>query len=672
MRIVNRSFSIGFVSLWVSLGLILFSSLTGAQEYPEMSIYEIQSNMQEGTDISIHLGDTLTVTGIVTSRSGLFYAGSNGVSYYMQDEDHDEYGGILVYHPEASSTDPVFEGDKVQIVALVDEYEYNDIHMTELRIVPEIPTQFVGFEDPPDPFGLTCADIDTVNGTLVGEPYEGMLAEFTDITYVGANTYDNWRLECNDGSGTIWVMIRSDSLPDADEFTQTEGVQIESIKGLVYHRFDNYFLLPRYETDITFFGSSPLISGVSHSPEMPTPGDQVTILASIIDPNGEIESATLTYTVDGGGRIEEPMTEGTNNQYSATIPAQPGQSVITYYIYAVDNDGEEGYGPSGAPEETFSYTVSLPAEATVADVQQTTDPGDDNTFPSPLVGELVVVDVIAMTDHVSVSNGFYAFDSQANRDGEWLGLYIYDNGDFDPVVGSQVRLTGLVLEYNGITELDMTISNADMEVVNPGSGDIPPPFTVSAQDIAYDDISGASEQYEGLYVRIQDLTITDLSENDFTVTDDSGGEALINRDRLINQDFEPVIDGTITSIQGFLHYAYGSYQIYLGDVQTVGIEDDETLGIPTTYSLDQNYPNPFNPVTTIQYQLPRAGQTTLKIYNITGQLVKTLVDRKEDAGYKSVPWNGLNDGDQPTSSGIYFYQLKADGETATGKMILMK
>jgi len=88
---------------------------------------------------------------------------------------------------------------------------------------------------------------------------------------------------------------------------------------------------------------------------------------------------------------------------------------------------------------------------------------------------------------------------------------------------------------------------------------------------------------------------------------------------------------------------------------------------PRAFALEQNYPNPFNPSTAIAYDLPSESHVTLKVYNMLGQEVATLVDNQSSAGRHTVTWNA---GSQP--SGIYFYRLTAAGATATGKMVLLK
>ncbi len=90
--------------------------------------------------------------------------------------------------------------------------------------------------------------------------------------------------------------------------------------------------------------------------------------------------------------------------------------------------------------------------------------------------------------------------------------------------------------------------------------------------------------------------------------------------------------------------------------------------IPKTYSLQQNFPNPFNPVTKIRFELPSAGNVTLKVYNSLGQIVNTLVNNEyTSAGIKEVSFNAAN-----MPSGVYFYSLESGNFSQTKKMMLVK
>ena len=97
--------------------------------------------------------------------------------------------------------------------------------------------------------------------------------------------------------------------------------------------------------------------------------------------------------------------------------------------------------------------------------------------------------------------------------------------------------------------------------------------------------------------------------------------------------------------------------------------------IPSSYSLCQNYPNPFNPVTKIKfdlaprtpYPLSRGEMVTLKVYDILGKEIQTLVNEQLQPGSYEVTFDGSN-----LPSGIYFYQLKTGDFTATKKLVLLK
>jgi len=103
----------------------------------------------------------------------------------------------------------------------------------------------------------------------------------------------------------------------------------------------------------------------------------------------------------------------------------------------------------------------------------------------------------------------------------------------------------------------------------------------------------------------------------------------------------------------------------------VGIGDDQPQ-IPAEFSLQQNYPNPFNPSTSIKYALKENANVTLKIYNMLGQEVKTLVSANQAAGFKEVAWDGTNNSGAKVASGIYIYRLEANNFVASHKMLLMK
>jgi len=102
------------------------------------------------------------------------------------------------------------------------------------------------------------------------------------------------------------------------------------------------------------------------------------------------------------------------------------------------------------------------------------------------------------------------------------------------------------------------------------------------------------------------------------------------------------------------------------DGQASGITAEKTI-IPKTPVLEQNYPNPFNPGTTIKFQIPNSNYVTLKVYNLAGQEIATLVQRNLEAGVHTAQFNVSN-----LSSGVYYYRLQTPGFTQVRKMMIVK
>ena len=99
---------------------------------------------------------------------------------------------------------------------------------------------------------------------------------------------------------------------------------------------------------------------------------------------------------------------------------------------------------------------------------------------------------------------------------------------------------------------------------------------------------------------------------------------------------------------------------------------EATDGMPTEFGLNQNYPNPFNPTTSISFAMPKDGHVLLQVYDVTGALVKTLVDQTMRAGNMQAAWDGTNLSGNKVASGVYLYRMAAGDFVAAKKMVLMK
>ncbi|MGD8777840.1 MAG: FG-GAP-like repeat-containing protein [Ignavibacteria bacterium] len=105
---------------------------------------------------------------------------------------------------------------------------------------------------------------------------------------------------------------------------------------------------------------------------------------------------------------------------------------------------------------------------------------------------------------------------------------------------------------------------------------------------------------------------------------------------------------------------------------TVEISFINSQTLPAEFELFQNYPNPFNPTTAIQYSMPETGLVSLRIYNLLGQEVKTLVSKEQTAGVYNVQWNGENNVGQKVTSGIYIYRIESGKFVDSKKLVLLK
>jgi hypothetical protein len=133
------------------------------------------------------------------------------------------------------------------------------------------------------------------------------------------------------------------------------------------------------------------------------------------------------------------------------------------------------------------------------------------------------------------------------------------------------------------------------------------------------------------------------------------------------------------------HYSFTDKSVETGKIYTYRLEDMNINGVanshktitvktkkPNQYSLEQNYPNPFNPETSITFSIKKAGHVELKIFNVNGELVQTLIDGIMGAGTYTKTWNGTDTSKNIAPSGTYIYTILVDGYKQSKKMTLLK
>jgi hypothetical protein len=251
--------------------------------------------------------------------------------------------------------------------------------------------------------------------------------------------------------------------------------------------------------------------------------------------------------------------------------------------------------------------------------------------------------------------------------------------------GDSIAVRGTISEYYNVTQ----IYNIDSVVVYSHGNTIPAPAVITTATLgSHANGDPIAEQWEDMLVRVNNVTVTAIDQvayADLTVmsVDDGSGKVYVRmadgKHKYSNVPGDSVSGKRILKVGDKLSYLQGT--VYFSSVTnyaivprsnadfgtiTTGITTSNTV-LPTKFGLSQNYPNPFNPSTKIEYDIPVGGTVTLKVYNILGQEVASLVD-----GYRSVGHYTTQFDASRFSTGVYIYRLQSAINTITKRMILLK
>ena len=128
----------------------------------------------------------------------------------------------------------------------------------------------------------------------------------------------------------------------------------------------------------------------------------------------------------------------------------------------------------------------------------------------------------------------------------------------------------------------------------------------------------------------------------------------------------------------YIYTADSVYTYSVSDIESIGfvgelsVTELEHITNITSFSLFQNYPNPFNPKTNITFELNQSGRASVDIFNMKGQLVKTLLDNHLYGGKHNVVWDGSDVENKQVGSGMYFYRVTVNGQQYSKQMIMLK
>ena len=634
------------------------------------------------SDMSYMLEDTVTLEGIVTMPTGLSYAGS-GVKFIFADKNGGPWSAVLSYDPIGSAFPVLFEGDLIQATGYIYEYTTGPANMTELFITE--PINIIDFEQP-------LPVVDTVQtGDLrwptEAEQWGNVMVRVEDAVVTG-NDFQYEVFAADDGSGSVLVDDDSDSVAAYFELLGPPpvGSLIQSMEGWLYHHYGSYAdstaykLCPLYADDFEFGSGPPSITALSREPCAPTASDNEVAVSCMIIDNSTISEALVHYSIDGGEYLTASMTTDDDSTFTGLIPVA-NNNTVHYYISATDDGADQSEPktsiyPYDIEHEQLGFHVT--DDLTIAMIQETPWPAG-NTFYN---GCNVSLSGIVTADTAQYNSLYSAYALQ-DGSGQWNGM-IFDTDEIVQLTkGDDISITGLITEsaigdeFGYQLDGNTRLINASV-TINSSGNDTPAPLVTSCEDLHQ--IADEVESYEGVLVKLNNVTVSTVNQYDWAITDASGFEALIDDD-MATMEADNMMS-TLTEGQeleyvvGIFNFSYGTYKVQIrdaGDLGSMGTVNNDIDTNPYEYALYDNFPNPFNPETQIRFSVGGQENIKLVIYDMMGRHIRTLINGESySAGFHVVSWNGFDANGQRVPSGMYIYRIKAGNFISDKKMLLVK
>jgi hypothetical protein len=702
---------------------------------------QVSSRMKKYTLVSASgaaVGDTVVLTALCVVPPKVMNWNVGGWTMLLYDtaKTNTSWGGVLAMAIAAADTSQLFNdgflnvaaGDIVTMTGVVAEFP-NTRGFSGTEFCP-VPGKAIQIEQSgvalPTPIAKSTGDF--YQGTFstgttkyrTGEPYEGMLVQFTNLTVnakvnTGRGTFSATDVEGNEISTydlSKFFTLASGRYPDSTWIKAYAnigvGTRIDTIRGVITTSSGSegprgYRVAPIYRSDIVFNPNPapPLVSTHRRFPVVVTPDSAARISVKVTrQTNGSSpNTVALLYSINNAAYQSVAMTyQASDTTYNAAIPQQLANTFVKYFIQATDSLGQvvrlansslSGGVAIDTSKGVFCYT-SLSRPLTIQDVQYT--PFINGR--TPYLGAVLSLSGIMTADtlHMSLSpattgstNAWYMQSTNQPWSGIWLAtadtavqrqLSGLRNGD-------SIKVTGTVQEQFDVTRLGNITEVVEVSSGNPE----PAPVVRTTGSLNVGNGTPSAEAYEGMVVQLNNVTVTNVaatySDNTEFSVNDGSGETVVQRSGVYTYSNLPTdtasgkiilhVGDKIGALRGIVYYSFNQYKFVprtnadFVNVVLTGVAEPVAGLAPARYELSQNYPNPFNPSTTIRYAIPTAGLTTVKVFNLLGQEVATLVNEVQAAGAYTVHFNASS-----LSSGVYFFRIQSSSFTAVRKMVLLK
>jgi Zn-dependent metalloprotease len=373
------------------------------------------------------------------------------------------------------------------------------------------------------------------------------------------------------------------------------------------------------------------------------------VVATITSTETSLDPTELKvfYRIDGGAFSSVLMSNTGTDEYTGQIPALGQDAEVDYYIFAADLNANTRTDPPTAPLAVHSFDV-----VTVYDDLEST-----SGWTIGAAGDNATTGVWELIDPI--------------------GTTAQPENDNTPAPGTLAFITGQCSGPNcsggcslGCNDIDggtTTLLSPAWDLSSSAEATI-------KYDRWYSNTTGADPN--------NDTWVVDVSnDGGFSWTNVESNQSNQNKWHTVSVDIDAIFGSP-----GNVRLRFRASDLNSGSIVEAGVDeirilqssgdptDAPNLGAPAParLALDQNQPNPFRPETRISFAVPSRSNVELKVYNVSGQEVRTLVNDTKPAGAYDVRWDGRDAAGQRVASGVYFYRIVADGQSLTKKMTVMK
>lgn len=630
----------------------------------DTTIYDIRQGMHAINDtVRVH---SVVVTGVDVRPT------TYGV--YVQEQAGGPFSGILAYRSSSfpgyeNSADPVLVGDVIDVEGVYTEYTSGANGISELNS----PLLYKVSSGPvPTPVTISPCSLH-MDAPVSSERWEGVLVKVENVVVGRLDSFNDWYLDMGD-CGNLLRPSRADSVISGYEkmisgqVVPQVGDTLASVVGIAQWEYSERRIAPRNSDDIVFAsqGPAPVPNLVYSSAE-----NQIKVRFNVsLDPTTAQNTGNYslsTFETITGAVYDDPSKTVTLTTSTNLVPDPVPTTLSMSSIRNANDRIMEGV-------QTYNFIGGI---STIPFIQTPVSASNDT---SQVVGQQVSFRgvVTASGDGVEfpAGIGFYVQDRSAT---EYAGIFVY-GAPSTPVRGDSVFVSGIVTEFGVGPETEIT-SVDEVTVYASGVTDVAPIDVTVAQ------INGStlseSEKYESTLVRIQGVTTISANfPGGYFDVDQAGQTIRVDNLAIDDTAYQPLFEDVV-DVTGVIRFSGTAPNRRLqprnwneppvGDIHVVS-KSAVSDAPPAVYHtlLAQNEPNPFNPTTRISYSIGTPGHASLRVYDLQGRLVATLLERDVQVGPGSVVWNGLDNKGRRVPSGVYVYRLRnADGDLSH-KMVLLK